>query len=250
MWRFLAKKILRNRVAFLVVLGVITVFMAYKASFVQISYEFSKLLPDTDSTSIVYENFKKQFGQDGSVLVVGMQDENLYQLETYNDFYDLNESIKKIEGIQEVISAARLYTLTKNDSLEKFEFKPILKRKATSQEEVDSIKKIVYRQRFYEGILYNKKSHATILAITFEKKHLNSKHRLEMVDSIKAKVDPFGAKHNIDLHYSGLPYIRTVIARKIANEMGMFMGLAVLITAVILFLFFRSFTVVFFSLLV
>lgn len=250
MWRKLAKVILRNRVTFLIVVGLLTAFMAYQASFVQISYEFAQLLPKSDSTSIDYDNFKKLFGQDGSVMAVGIQDESLYKLEQFNDWYDLSQSIKKLKGIQEVVSVGRIYTLTKNDSLKKFDFLPLIKAKPKTQEELDSLKEIIFRQRFYEKILFNKETHSTLMAITFEKKDLNTKNRLAIVDSIRAMIEPFGKKHNIEVHYSGLPYIRTVIARKIANEMIMFMGLAVLVTALILFLFFRSITAVLFSLLV
>src|SRR5438046_3038341 len=116
MWVLFAKFILRNRLAILIALGLVTAFMGYKADQVQLAYEFAKLLPDDDSASIDYENFKKQFGFDGNVLVIGIQEEDLYQLDKFNDWYDLTNSIKKIQGIQEVVSVARLYNLVKNDS--------------------------------------------------------------------------------------------------------------------------------------
>jgi uncharacterized protein len=58
------------------------------------------------------------------------------------------------------------------------------------------------------------------------------------------------AAHDLAVHYSGLPYIRIKTAEKIEGELYMFILLALLITGIIMFLFFRSLRVVFFSLLV
>lgn len=250
MWAKIAKFILKNRIFILLLLGASTVFMGWHARKVEITYEFARLLPDDDSTYIQYENFKKKFGQDGNILVIGINDDNLFKLEQFNDWYDLGNSIKNIEGIQQVVSVARLYKLTKNDSLGQFDFNPLVPQKPVTQEEVDSIKSQIADLPFYKGIIFDEESHSSIMAITFEKKQLNTKNRLAIVDSIKAKTEIFAKKHRIEPHYSGLPFIRTGVARKIANEMFMFLGLAVLVTALILFFFFRSFLPVIFSLIV
>ena len=68
MWNFLVRFILRKRVWNIIAILLLTIFMGYQASKVQLSYELAKMLPASDSVSIDYENFKKQFG------------ENLYRL--------------------------------------------------------------------------------------------------------------------------------------------------------------------------
>ena len=250
MWAAIARFALRNRLGILITFSLITSFFAYQASFVQITYEFAHLLPQSDSAAIDYTNFKKQFGEDGNVMVVGIDDDKLFELEKFNDWYDLTYAIKKIDGIQEVVSVARVFNLNADDSLEQFIFKPILSEKPKSQQELDSIHKLIYSLPFYNGFLYNKETHATLMAITFDKVKLNTKTRLSIVDSIKSKTAQFELKYGKNMHYSGLPYIRTNIARKIASEMVLFLGLAFLVTLIILSIFFRSFYPVIFSLLV
>jgi predicted RND superfamily exporter protein len=250
MWANISRFILRNRIILMIVLTAITGFMAYNAFKVRIVYEFARLLPETDSASINYEDFKKRFGLDGNVLVLSVQDENIYKLDRFNDWYQLSEDIKKIQGIQEVVSITRLYNLTKNDSLGKFEFKRLLAQKPSSQQEVDGLKAIILRLPFYDGFVFNKETHATVMAVTFDKKDLDSKNRLFITDSIKSKAEAFAQKNNIQVHYSGLPYIRTSLQRIIASEMIMFMLLALGVTILILFLFFRSGLAVALSLLV
>jgi uncharacterized protein len=250
MWAAIARFILRNRFSIIIVLGIFTGIFAFYALKAQISYEAPKLLPDHDTTAIEYKEFKKRFGQDGSVMVIGIPDSNLYTLKTFNEWYDLGNALKDVWGVKAVVSVARLQNLVKNDSAEKFENVPVFSRRPESQEELDSIKKVIDGLPFYKGMIYNDTMHSTLIMITFDNKLLNTKNRLAIVDSIKAQVDKFVSATNINVHYSGMPYIRTAVARKIQSEMTLFMVLALIVTAIILMIFFRSFLPVIFSLAV
>jgi hypothetical protein len=64
MWKYFSGILLRNKLAFTIGVLLLTVFMGYEASKMQLSYEFAKILPDTDSTFIEYQNFKKKFGEE------------------------------------------------------------------------------------------------------------------------------------------------------------------------------------------
>ena len=88
------------------------------------------------------------------------------------------------------------------------------------------------------------------MAITFNKKDLDSKNRLGIVAQIKELGEAFAQHNNVEIHYSGLPYIRSEYMRNVRGELGLFMGLAFLVTIVTLWIFFRSFKVVFWSLIV
>ena len=126
MWQFLVRFILRNRLFILIGIGVLTIFMAYMGSKIKMSYEMARMLPSTDSINIKYEQFKKQFGQDGSVIFVAIQDPELFTVEHFNSWYNLSNEVLNIKGIQEVVSVARLFNLIRNDSLKKFEFTPVV----------------------------------------------------------------------------------------------------------------------------
>lgn len=224
--------------------------MAYQASQIKLSYEFAKVLPVTDPAYHDYESFKKMFGEDGSVMVLGLQDSDFFTVNKFNDWYELNNNIKKISGVQEVLSLATLYNIVRNDSLKKFVFKPLIVKPLANQPEADSLKQIIYDLPFYSDLIINKQTGATIMAITFKKADLDSKHRIEMVNDIKKYADEFAAKHKINIHYSGMPYIRTAIMNKVSGEMKLFLILGVVITAFILWAFFKSFTSVVFSIVV
>jgi predicted RND superfamily exporter protein len=69
---------------------------------------------------------------------------------------------------------------------------------------------------------------------------LASKAREKTVAQITTLSENFGKKNSIETHLSGLPLIRTVIAKRIADEMQWFLVISVILSAVILLLFFRS----------
>jgi len=250
MWGAIARIILRNRIVILLILLAITIFMGWQASKIELSYQFAKPLPQDDQAMLDYNSFKKMFGEDGNVMVIGLQDSNLFELSKFNYYYDLVNDIKQTNGIKQVLSVSNLYNIYKNDSLKKFQFLQIINKKPNSQQELDSIKKVIYSLPFYNGLVINKKSNATVMAITFDDKKLNSKARIEIVKVIKDKADAFSLKHNIELHYSGMPYIRTHFMKVVSDEMFLFLILAIGITALILLLFFRSFRVVAYSMAV
>ncbi len=250
MWKFLANKILRNRIAFIVVLLLLTVFMAYKALNIKLSYEFVRVLPTTDPAYVEYENFKQKFGEDGSVMVIGFADSSIFQIEKFNSWFLLSDKIRKMDGIQNVLSIGDLYDVVRNDSLHKFDFVSLVKSLPQRQSEIDSIKNRIDELPFYDGLILNRETHATVMAITFRKKDLDSKHRIDIVNEIKKEADAFGRLHNIELHYSGMPYIRTAVMEKVSHELKLFLLLAVLITAFILWVFFRTISSVVFSILV
>ena len=97
MWASIAKFILNNRIVILLVILLITVFMGFHARKAEIIYEPPRLLPENDTTIIEYKKFKNLFGQDGGVMVIGIEDENIYNLENFNSWFDLGNNIKKIK---------------------------------------------------------------------------------------------------------------------------------------------------------
>src|ERR1043165_4609652 len=226
MWATIARFILRNRLAILLVLVGITVFFGYHGFKAELSYEAPNLLPAHDTTAMEYRDFKKRFGQDGSVMVLGIPDSSLYELKTFNEWYQLGDAMKDVKGVKNVLSIARLQSIRKDDSLGKFMNYPLFSRKPQSQQELDSIREEIMQLPFYKGIIYNDTAHATLMAITFDNKQLNTKNRLYIVDSIRTEVEKFVAATGIKVHYSGMPFIRTAVARKVEKEMTLFMILA------------------------
>lgn len=250
MWNLLVRLILRNRPGILIVIGILTILMAWQGLGVKLSYDLVRMLPSDDSAVIDYEAFKKRFGEDGSVFAIGVVNPEMFKLNELNAWYDLTADMAKVNGVAGVTSITKAANIVKNDSLRKFEFVPLISSKPTTQAQADSLKTKIHALRFYEGLLYNSKTNTYLLAVTLDKNKLNDKSRLDVTDNIVKRAQAYTAQTGHQLHYSGLPYIRSVMVRKIKNELFLFVLLSIVIAAVILFLFFRSYKVVLSSLIV
>ena len=240
MWNNFSKIILSNRIPILVIFFVVTLFMAWKASFVKLSYTGSKILPQSDSAFKNYNNFKSKFGEDGNIMVLGISSPKLMSKELFNDWSELAAELQKIDGIKQVLSVGNLYDLQKDTTNQRFVLKQINEGTVLRDSRMDSIKNRIYELPFYEGLIFNKESNATLMAINFDHKILNTPKRKPIIKTISEKAEALGKKHNVEVHYSGLPFIRTAISQLVSREFVLFLGLSILVSAIILFLFFRK----------
>jgi uncharacterized protein len=238
-WERIARFVLKFRMILLVLLFTATVFMGFRASHVQMSYEFTKAIPVDHPTNLVYQAFRKKFGDDGNLLVIGIQTPRLFEQEVFNEYIALNDQLKKIHGVEEVLGIPSAISLVKIDSARLIPF-PIFPDQPLSQAAIDSGKQKLLNLIFYRGLLYNPQTNSYLIAINVNRNLMNSPARVPMVRAITAAGDAFGKKVNIEMHYSGLPLIRTNIAIKEESEMKWFLISSVLLSALILLLFFRS----------
>jgi len=250
MWNFLAERILRYRFVWLIILLGITGFLGWQASQVKLSYEFTRAIPTDHPKYIAYQEFKKKFGEDGNLVVIGVQDKNLFSAPVFNDYATLNRELKKINGVEDIVSVPRAVNLLSNLETERLEATPVFRDTVLSQAEVDSSKNLFLSLPFYRGLLYNAETGAWLMGVRVNGKLINSPARTEIVNNIIAAVDRFGEKHKTEMHLSGLPLIRTVIADRIQDEMRFFLIASVALSALILLLFFRSFSAMLLSLAV
>ncbi len=250
MWERLSKFILANRISLLLFFLIATAFMGWKAAQVKLSFNAGKVLPLTDSAFVQYNSFKAKFGEDGSIMVLGIQSEKLFQKDFFNDWLKLNNDIRQIKGIREVVSIGKLFELKKDTLQQKFITTPIAQWPITTQAGMDTVAQRIANLPFYRDLIYNPATQATLMAITFEPQVLNSAKRIEVIQNIVRQSEQFSQKHQVEVHKSGLPYIRTVISKKVSQEFTLFLGLSIAIGALVLFLFFRSFSAVFYPILV
>jgi predicted RND superfamily exporter protein len=174
MWNKIATYIIRYRLWWVALVLVSTAFMAYEAKKIELSYQFARILPANDPVEKEYQDFRKLFGEDGSVMVIGWQDPELFQVNKFQDWCKLSQRIKETAGIKNVLSLGNLQKIVRNDSLRQFDFAPVIRQIPTTQTEVDSLKKEILNLPFYEGLVLNSKTNATLIVITFNDKALNS----------------------------------------------------------------------------
>ena len=234
----------------LVLLTGITAFMAYKAKGLELNYGFANAIPIDHPKYKSYQEFRKKFGEDGNLLVIGIQSEKLFEEKIFNDYTRLITEIKNVEGAEDVISIPTAINLIKNPETEKLTAQNIFGDGQLTQSSIDSSRNVFFNLPFYRGLLYNPETSTWLLGIRINKDVLGSAKREAAVRDIKALSDDFGKKYSLEMHVSGLPYIRTVLAKRISDEMRWFLTISVILSAIILLLFFRSLTSMFLSIVV
>jgi uncharacterized protein len=250
MWQSLGQSILKYRIILLFILLGLTSFMAYHASKVELSYEFTKAIPTDHPKYKAYQEFRKKFGEDGNLLVIGIQTNSLFWEKIFNDYTSLQTDLKKIIGVEDVISIPSAVNLVKDSVTEKLKARPVFRDTVLSQAEIDSSKNIFLSLPFYKTLLYNPETNAWLMGVRINKNIMNSGKRIAVVGSISNLAYDFGKKTNLEIHLSGLPLIRTEMATRIAKEMQWFLLASVVLSALILLLFFRSFGIMLLSLAV
>ena len=250
MWQALGKAVLKFRIPLIIALVLLTVFMGYHASKVQMSYDFSRAIPTDHPKYKAYLEFKKTFGEDGSLLTIGFTSANFFEVKQFNALTGFQERLKKINGVEDIISVNGAVTLKKNDSTNKLDAIRIFPTNIKSQQALDSLKDIFYSLPFYRGLLYNPDTKAYLLGLRINSVILGSKARETTIGEIEKEAAAFAENSQLDLHLSGLPLIRTNVALRIAEEMQWFLLGSLLLSALILFIFFRSLSTTLLSLAV
>jgi predicted RND superfamily exporter protein len=248
MWHRIAAFVIKFRVVLLVVLLAATAVMGYFASKVELSYEFTNAIPTDNPKYQDYQRFRKQFGEDGNMMVIGVQTDKFFSQDFFNDYAALVQKLEQVQAVENVLSIPGAITLVKDTLTDKLKTQKLVGTLPIAN--TDSIRDVFYNLPFYRGFLYNPETKAFLMALRIDKQVLNSKHRTKVVNEILQHADAFGKRQNTEMHYSGLPLIRTMMATQVQQEMRMFLIMSFVLTAVILAIFFRSFIAVLASMLV
>ncbi len=250
MWTRIAKLIIRFRLALIGVILLITAFMGYHATKVQMSYDLARTVPLNDPEMVFLQKFKKQFGEDGNIIAVGLRDSSIFELAKFNRFRQLNKDIKAIAGVNNVLSLPEIKIIRKDTANTRFYLDGLFPKEISSQEQLDSLLGAMRNQKFYMGQIVNAENGSTMMLVSITKEVMNSEKRIAMTNALSKLGEAFTQETGIELRYAGIPYIRSMMATEVRKEMQIFLYLSALVTGVIMFLFFRSFRAVLFSMII
>ena len=235
---------------FLLIITGLTVFMALQVPRLQLDYGYSGMMPDSDSVSIKLEEFKEVFGGDATIFLLGVQDSHFFTLDKFNDWKQLKNDLLEIDGIETVLSISDAIEIQKNNSGGKFEFNPIFPKEIISQNELDSLVEIFEGFPIYKDPLYSPQSNIYMMILTMDSIMINNWNRELIVKRTQELAGQWGDKYNRELHFSGLPYLRSQLLIMIKAELLKFIYLAAFVTFILLLIFFRSLKAVIPSVLV
>jgi predicted RND superfamily exporter protein len=251
-WEAIARLILRNKIAILISIILATLFFSYQWKYMRFTYTEANLLPDDHEVNITYNEFLKVFGEEGNLIVLGVKDSSLFTIDKLNAWNKLSDDFKHFPEVETVVSINDLKRLVKNTKKETFELEPFIKDSISSIEQIDTLQQQLFVQYpFYDNFLFNKSNKTIRTAIYLKKEIVNTSARKDFILNILIKkIDAFETENQLDVRVSGMPYIRTLNSQNIVDEIGVFIALALSVTSLIFFFFFRSVRATFISLIV
>ncbi|UII80906.1 RND family transporter [Flagellimonas sp. CMM7] len=242
-WPKVARIILRNRILILLGVAAFTVFLGLQWKNMQFSNTEANILPDDHPATVQYNAFKNIFGEEGNAIVLAIRDSSLFTPSKFNRWNKLSKQLEAFPEIDFVVSTDNLKVLVKDDEKQEFIMEPFIKDSPKTKAEVEQLKNHLFEELpFYDNLIYNPKS-GTIQTIAYlDKDIMNTAVRNEFIlNDLAELVKNFEEETNLDVRVSGMPYIRTWNTKSIVDEIGIFIGAALLVTSIIFFFFFRSF---------
>lgn len=252
-WAHVARIIIRGRYIILPVLAAFTYFLFLQSKNIHFSHTEANLLPSNHIVNIEYNKFLEIFGEEGNLVILAVKDPKIFTAKTFNEWNALARKLDSFNEVESAFSIGDIKKLTKDNKLKKFIAKPLFKTKPTSDKEVLKIKDELFeRLPFYNNLLFNKETGTIRTAVYIQKDIVNTKIRNEFIQNkLIPAINNFSKSNdNLKVYVSGMPYIRTLNSASIMGELGIFVGLAFLITGILFFFFFRSFRATFITLFV
>ena len=251
-WTRVSRIILKNRYLILILIAIATAFLVSQMKHMRFSYTEANLLPEDHEVNIQYNKFLEIFGEEGNLILLAIKDSTVFTPKKFNAWNSLAKSFDSLSEVEFTLSIADVKTLKADRKNRKFILEAIYEGELKTQNKVDAIKKELFEKLpFYDNLLYNKKTGTIQTAIYIDKEIVNTPVRKAFVfEKLIPIIDSFEKKTGMDVRVSGMPYIRTINSQNIVDEIQLFVGGALLITAIIFFFFFRSFRATFITLLV
>jgi predicted RND superfamily exporter protein len=216
------------------------------------SYTEANLLPEDHEVNIQYNQFLDIFGEEGNLILLAIKDSTVFTPAKFNAWNSLAKSFDSLSEVEFTLSIADVKKLKKDTKNRKFVLESIYTEELTSQKTIDAVKKELFEKLpFYDNLLYNKITGTIQTAIYIDKEIVNTPVRKAFVfKKLIPIIDAFEKETNLDVRVSGMPYIRTINAQNIIDEIQLFVLGALLITGIFFFFFFRSYRATFITLLV
>ena len=248
-WGSVARLILRNRIFFLAAIVATTFFLSTQWGNIRFSFVEANLLPDNHPFNTFYESFLDRFGEEGNMVVIAVQDKQFFTPEKLTAWKALGDSLAASPSIEYVVGISELTQLKRNTKKGVFEVAPIPYQQPETKEEATALKQWLFQQQpLYNQLLFNKETGVVQTGVYLRPKVVNSGERRTFIDNVLIpKIAAFEAQTKLDVRVSGMPYIRTINAKMILDEIGLFVIAATLVTTLIFFFFFRSYRATFIS---
>ena len=215
------------------------------------TYTEANLLPDEHEVNLEYNAFLDKFGEEGNLIILGIKDSSVFTPSNFKAWNLISEKINDFNEVEFTLSIGNLQKLEKRKDTTAFRLVPFIQDSVFTKEKLDKYQYELFNKLpFYEGLVYSPSKKSIRTAVYLKKDLVNTPARRDfIINDLMPLINDFENETGIKVYTSGMPYIRTLNSQNIIDEIGMFIGAALLVTSVIFFFFFRSFRATLISLI-
>ncbi|MDB2630654.1 efflux RND transporter permease subunit [Ulvibacter sp.] len=250
-WSATARFILRNRVFILVAIACFTIFLGMQWKHMRFTYTEANMLPDDHQVNTAYNTFLDTFGEEGNLIIYGVKDSLLFSPSNFSAWNVLSKELGQAPEVDLTLSIGDLQKLKKRTDSIGFEMVPLVRDSILSEKQLKKLQYELFEKLpFYNGLVYSPDKKSVRTAVYLKKDIVNTPARKIFIEKVLIpKIAAFEKQTGMKVYTSGMPYIRTLNSQNIIDEIGMFIGAAVIVTSIIFFFFFRSYRATFISMI-
>ena len=209
------------------------------------------MLPDDHQVNTAYNTFLDTFGEEGNLIIYGVKDSLLFTPSNFSTWNTLSKELGQAPEVDLTLSVGDLQKLKKRTDSIGFEMVPLVRDSILSKKQLKKLQYELFEKLpFYSGLVYSPDKKSVRTAVYLKKDIVNTPARKIFIEKVLIpKIAAFEKQTGMKVYTSGMPYIRTLNSQNIIDEIGMFIGAAVIVTSIIFFFFFRSYRATFISMI-
>ena len=215
------------------------------------TYTEANMLPDDHQVNTAYNTFLDTFGEEGNLIIYGVKDSLLFSPSNFSAWNVLSKELGQAPEVDLTLSIGDLQKLKKRTDSIGFEMVPLVRDSILSEKQLKKLQYELFEKLpFYSGLVYSPDKKSVRTAVYLKKDIVNTPARKIFIEQVLIpKIAAFEKQTGMKVYTSGMPYIRTLNSQNIIDEIGMFIGAAVIVTSIIFFFFFRSYRATFISMI-
>ena len=215
------------------------------------TYTEANMLPDDHQVNTAYNTFLDTFGEEGNLIIYGVKDSLLFTPSNFSTWNTLSKELGQSPEVDLTLSVGDLQKLKKRTDSIGFEMVPLVRDSILSEKQLKKLQYELFEKLpFYSGLVYSPDKKSVRTAVYLKKDIVNTPARKIFIEKVLIpKIAAFEKQTGMKVYTSGMPYIRTLNSQNIIDEIGMFIGAAVIVTSIIFFFFFRSYRATFISMI-
>ena len=215
------------------------------------TYTEANMLPDDHQVNTAYNTFLDTFGEEGNLIIYGVKDSLLFTPSNFSTWNTLSKELGQAPEVDLTLSVGDLQKLKKRTDSIGFEMVPLVRDSILSKKQLKKLQYELFEKLpFYSGLVYSPDKKSVRTAVYLKKDIVNTPARKIFIEKVLIpKIAAFEKQTGMKVYTSGMPYIRTLNSQNIIDEIGMFIGAAVIVTSIIFFFFFRSYRATFISMI-